>query len=82
MKKELFLIKLSAKIKEVAEYTNFAYPANNLYFTKQMQDEFKEKFPNFDWVYDEETGVLEGKPIVTMFPIDIIVCRKEDVNES
>ena len=80
--KELFLNELMSKIKEVAEYTNFAYPANNLYFTKQIQDEFKELFPNFDWVYNEETGVLEGKPVVTIFPIDIVVCRKEDEDEN
>lgn len=80
--KDLCLIRLSATIKEIAENTNFAYPANNLYFTKAVQNEFKEKFPNFDWVYDEKTGVLEGRPVVTMFPIDIIVSRKEDSNES
>ena len=77
--KDLCLIKLFTKIKEIAEDTNFAYPATTLYFTKQIQDEFKELFPNFDWVYNEETGVLEGRPVVTIFPIDIIVCKKEDV---
>lgn len=80
--KDLCLIKLFAQIKEIAENTNFAYPATTLYFTKQIQDEFKELFPNFDWVYNKETGVLEGRPVVTTFPIDIIVSRKEDNNES
>lgn len=80
--KDLCLIKLSATIKEIAKNTNFAYPATTLYFTKQIQDEFKELFPNFDWVYNEETGVLEGRPVVTVFPIDIIISRKEDEDES
>jgi hypothetical protein len=80
--KELILNELMSKIKEVAENTNFAYPTNNLYVTEQIQNLYKEKFPNFDWTYNEETGVLEGRPVVTMFPIDIIVSRKEDNNES
>ena len=80
--KELFLNELMSKIKEVTEYTNSAYPANNLYVTEQIQKLYKEKFPNFDWTYNEETGVLEGRPVVTIFPIDIIVSRKEDENES
>lgn len=80
--RELILNKLMSKIEEVVKNTNFAYPTNNLYFTKQVQNEFKEKFPNFDWVYNEETGVLEGRPIVSIYPIDIIISRKEDKNES
>ena len=47
-----------------------------------LYNEFKELFPNFDWVYNEETGVLEGRPVITIFPIDIIVRRKEDEDES
>ena len=77
--KDLYLIKLFATIKEITENTNFAYPETTLQLDEQIQNEFKEKFPNFDWVYNEETGVLEGRPVVTIFPIDIIVCKKEDV---
>lgn len=80
--KDLCLIKLFATIKAVAENTNFTYSETTLQLDEQIQNEFKEKFPNFDWVYDEETGVLTAIPIVTMFPIDIIVCRKEDKDES
>lgn len=80
--KELILNELMSKIKEGAENTNFAYAELTLQLAEQIQNEFKEKFPNFDWTYNEETGVLAGRPIVTMFPIDIIVCRKEDENES
>ena len=80
--KDLYLIKLSATIKEVAENTNFVYSETTLQLDEQIQNEFKEKFPNFDWVYDEETGVLTAIPIVTMFPIDIIISRKEDEDES
>ena len=39
--KDLCLIKLSATIKEIAENTNFAYPATTLYFTKQIKQELK-----------------------------------------
>ena len=81
-KKELILNELMSKIKDVAENTNFAYPANNLYVTEQIQKLYKEKFPNFDWIYNDETGVLTAKPIVNIYPIDIIVSRKEDNNES
>lgn len=80
--KDLYLIKLFATIKEITENTNFAYPETTLQLDEQIQNEFKEKFPNFDWVYDEETGVLTAIPIVTTFPIDIIVSMKEDKNES
>ena len=81
-KKDLCLIKLFATIKGVAENTNFTYSETTLQLDEQIQNEFKEKFPNFDWVYDEETGVLTAIPIGTMFPIDIIISRKEDKNES
>lgn len=80
--KDLCLIKLSATIKEIAENTNFAYSETALQLDEQIQNEFKGKFPNFDWVYNEETGVLTAKPVVSIYPIDIIVSRKEDENES
>jgi len=80
--KDLCLIKLFATIKAIAENTNFAYSETTLQFGEQIQNKFKEKFPNFDWAYNEETGVLTAIPIVTTFPIDIIVSRKEDEDES
>ena len=80
--KDSYLIKLFATIKAITENTNFAYPETTLQLDEQIQNEFKEKFPNFDWVYDEETGVLTAIPIVTTFPIDIIVSMEEDKDES
>lgn len=80
--KELILNDLTSKIKEVTENTNYAYSENNLYVIEQMLNLYKETFPNFNWTYDEETGVLTAKPIVNIYPIDIIVKRKEDEDES